>query len=732
MASLADIQTIVDTILPGGTYATAADEPEFARLVRSSSVLLKQNNPITYDDIRLITPSAYHRVFLRIAAGRNADNTFLYSEADILEMMQPPPTGGTAGSQERFNLYGGDIQWCVAKLVAAQTLRTIPLNGSLKFKDVGDNLEVQALEDIDRIITLLNSATVETEPSVIRGEANLYIAHSLNLNDLPETGFDIPDPPASPPLTYNNPVAFTNVSTTGQILPPSGNEEYYCHVYMSGQSQAADQDLIWQRDTVPGKGRPHISSDVSFSIKLTIKIQPLWTIDDIITELADAMNSACLSSSASPLSNILVAPIRGPRESKSVTVIKGELYPNTAVNKTRAGVFNLNYRTNRLSFTTRRYSNKVNTEIFTVTFFTIDPGSSPESPDDFVGGERSLTSIKNAIRAEEGNGALFILGIPGLIYGENSNYSTLGDTVPAGFFLTVDKGDKPSVSIESATGSTGELRDSISGSGAENALDAFYFYAPDNTIWPLDPNPNLYELRFRVSSSQYSADPVTTPREVVVNLATIPSVTYVGEYIAEKVVDAFYAFAQTTYSDTDSLNDSSVLAVQLGDYERVETSVNRTDNSAVEIPLERNMDSFTTQFIGVEAVNKPTTGEDPWVKDYKAGRVQLVGFKYKEQEYKIVVDIVNIPPGLEVAIGNFELRRTTWSNRRRSIQVDLKTLSTNSAVAQQTTAEELASVNASVGKAEATKSPILQQVYDKLRLLNEAKKGFPTKWHSQT
>ena len=114
-----------------------------------------------------------------------------------------------------------------------------------------------------------------------------------------------------------------------------------------------------------------------------------------------------------------------------------------------------------------------------------------------------------------------------------------------------------------------------------------------------------------------------------------------------------------------------------------------------------------------------------WEKDAKAGRVQIVGFKYTKEEYRIVLDVLQVPNGLEIAIGNYILRKTSWSTRRRSLQVEAKTLSAGNTATSQTVQEELQSVNASVSKAKAEISPILQNVYDKQRLLKEGYKLRP-------
>lgn len=711
MATLADIQQITTNLFVPPTATKVEDESSFAGLVRSASVLLKQNNPVSYSDIKLITPSVYHRIFLRIAAGRNSINGFLYTDDDVLSMMDP--AGSTPGTEARFNLYGGDLQWCAAKLVAAHLLRTIPLQSNLKFKDVADNLETQALEDIDRIILLLSTSsdTVASETSLAgQSQVSLYIAHSLNLSTIPESSFDIPDVGSSP-ATYEQPVEVKNVETYSNIVIPTGKMGY-CHIYMTGQVPYADQDLISTRAIGGPTGSPQNSNSVSYAIRINVPLENQWTIDDLIIELADSINSVCLSagSANSTLSNILCTPKRGRHNTQTLSSIKKQLYPSTDTLRNRAALYDLTYRVNSLNFTTRRYSNKVHTELFTVTFYTIDDPLAHNTDDISTYNDTNLSiGTFDSLSKIKQNNPSFSLGIEGLIFGEQENFNTLDTVTPRGFFLTVQKGDKASVSIESTSGSSSsESADNLADADSLNVLDTFYFYTSDVVIG---------DLQLRISSTKYNAE---LPTDIIVPTDGVSD----GETIAERVVDAIYKYTQDSNKDEDITSNSNILGVLLGDYEQVYTSINQSNNTVTELPLEKSMD-----INGVMTTVQPLSAQQ---KDQSCGRVQVVGFKYTVEEYRIVVDILNVPTNLEVAIGNYILRKTSWSNRRRSIQVEAKTLSSTSATVTQTTAEELASVNAKVGKAEASKSEILQRVYDKRRLLIDAQRGFPTKWNKQT
>jgi len=760
MLSYDNIQSlIVDVLVPDTTPATVEVEPEFAKKVRSASILLKANNPITYSDIRRAAAGEYYRTALRIASKKfpqlstviqeganqrlqDESKVFTYQwlSDQVMAMMIPEGDGESLivdSERERLPSFSGGIEWAVSKLTAAHVIRNIPLNNSsLKFVDIADNLESQALEDIDRISELSqigstgSSASTGSEGS---GQYTLYIAHALDLTTIPSSAFDIPDIASSPP-TYDQPVSINNVDTYSSIVVPVGKLSY-CHVHMTAQNPVADQDLIGFRTAAAGTIlHPQDSSAVSYSIRLNIPLENGWSIDDIISELADSINSACLSAGTgnSTLSNILVAPNRGPTEAKRQSAIKGELYPEATTFVTRLGTFDLIYRTNSLSFTPRRYSAKVTTEMMTVTFFTVDDPSivttNINEVYDYSGeptGKGNLISTSDTLSFIKANNTGFELGVEGLVHGSSVFYSELDKVSPKGFFLTVEKGDKPSISVESA-GSTPATTDNLDTAGTENILDTFYFYGGDSYTFPANSI-----LSLRVSTTEYNA---SLPTPISIDLAGIAG-PFIGEQVAERVVDALYTYTVNTNTDQDVLSNSGILGVLLGDYQRIYTNINTTANTAAEIPLEESLD-INNQFSATDI--KPGFGDpnssnvSQQEKDAKSGRVQIVGFKYKDNEYRAIIDILAVPVGLEVAIGNYQTRKTTWSTRRRSIQVDLKTLSASTATVAQTTAEELASVNASVGKVEASKSKLLQGVFDKRKLLKEAQKGFPTKWHSQT
>jgi len=714
MANISQVQLIANTLAPAGTFTTVDVEPDFAKLVRSASVLLKDNGALSYEDIRRATPGEIHTIFLRIATGRNANNDFLYTADDIVEMMQP--TGGTGATKERYNMYGQALTWAAAKLVASHLLATIPLQSNLKFYDVAKDLKETAIEDVERIIKLLdNDVAQPTDISTDeQGQISLYIAHDLNLATIPESSFNIPDTSSSSvPLsqqngpTYDAPVELKDsVFTHRGVEIPTG-QVGFCYFYMTGQAIDADKDAILAANEVNN------SSSVSYKIEDVFRVPDNADIDTIITLVSDAINIKTLEVIPNTaIGNILVGPERGQTIARPQFAVKGELYPETTSLKTRPATFDLVYRVNRLNFEVRRSSSKVTAELLTIMFYTVDEASWNTYQFD-----NNVSNLRNS-------GSF---GIKGLIFGQTQNYSSLSTTSPFSVLLKVDKGSVIPVSIQSDQLGNGDDPD-LSADGNLLPIDSFYFHAP-NSHAGFSKN-----LVLRVSSTAYGAkspdlievdlvNPPILPRpiipgEVRENEWTPPNC--IGEEVAKRVTEAIYKYTRVTNTNEDDSDNTNILAVHLGEYSLKTRRINESEEEVYEINL-RNL-----------RTDNADTNEVEYKMDFDAGRVQIVGFKYKSREFKIVVDIIQIPSELYVATGNYKNRRTIWvKGKPRSITIETKVLNPASETVAETISQQLNSVKASVGKASASNSPLLQSVYDKRKLLRESLRGFPNRWHDK-
>ena len=763
MASQFDIEQLANQAVPAKTsadeYSTIESEPLFAKSIRDASALLGSNNPLTYNRLRTITIDTYHRVYLRIASKKITNLSFVYNEETAFEIMRFTLSDSTANftkedesKQIRYSRYSGAIRSIVRRITAAELLRYIPLNSSLKFKEDSDDLIEEAYADLDRLLEVVaSSAEVETSKSVEEdstlGQASVYIAYELNKADIPESEFDKPDIDSSPP-TYVAPVAIEKVvETTRQLMIPT-DRRGVCHIYMTAQAYNADVDLITSRDrTSTGVGT---SAGVALKIDMLLPITNADTIDTIIMSISEAINNETLnatydspniSATNNYLSNILVAPNYQKPELKSSFAQKKLIHPESTINERRIATFDTYFRTNKLSFESRRYSTKVDTELLIIGFYTI-PASTSLPPNNNTSKTLFLKS-NNAT-----------LGIPGLIYGRGEALGDLQNNSPVSLFLNVQKGNVAAISIKDSatdTGTATEAQDEGASGKLVNQIDTFYFHvdhlnktgtpiAPAQPVFPLTDN----KLVLRISTSNYINEPsrlitvdlssitypssnsnntettstnitadsndVTADSEsitadqdntTVISNSTVAEFNYIGEEIAALIVDALYDEARTSNLDTN-LQSTNVLGAQLGDFDNYYPKINLTTNTMTAIPIEDTTD-----------INE--------LYDKDCGRVQIVAFRYREQEYKAIVDVIKIPKKLWIATGNYQQRRTYWElSRRRSISIETKDLKTSAGNAAEimTDAEILNSVNASVSQTEARKSDLLQSVYDKKNRLS--------------
>jgi hypothetical protein len=735
------LESIANSLTPAGNFTTVESEPAFAKKVRLSSVLLKANSPISYSDIRTMTFNVYHKINLRIASARYANNktSFQWSEEDIIAMMTPGGAATSTSTITRLGAISGGIEANAVQLTAAYLIRNIPLNSTLKFNDMSEALEKTAWEDIERVIQLINtpnnnSSDITEIDRNKKGQAFLYIAHSLDLTTIPEILFNSPDKDSNPasfttPVDLDDSTLTTPVSieVVNTLSVPTGYVGI-CYFYMTGQTFTADQDIINTRAYSTVEGAPQNSKAVSYKIEKAFKLldfNEVITIDDVITLLADEINTETLSVTGNNIANILTAPDRGQNKTTSESVIKRDLYPNTTSLKNRKATFSLYHRINKLSFDVRRYSNKSETELLTIAFYT----APQTSWDNYI---NNINLDPKALRASS------TLGIDGLIFGSQNSYSNLNSNVPYSALLNVEKGNIAAISIAAEAGGGINPANNLANSDASNVIDTLYFAYDDPNVTTAFTNPFTSNLLLRVTSTSYLQN---IPLDIEVDLITTPFTNpysstntnplielSIGEQIASRIVDSIFNFTRQTNleSGTTGIDGSNILGVLLGDFQRITTIVNSTLGTATEIPLETYIDA--TSIADVQSNFSSIQESSSTFRDATAGRVQIVAFRYRDEEYKIVIEIQSIPNNLWVATGNYILRRTQWaSGRRRSITIDTKVLS-NGATILETKAEELNSVKASVAKVEASKSKLLQSVFDKRVFLEDAKKGFPNKW----
>lgn len=714
MVSAVDFEVLISALLPTGSFGTVGEEPSYSKLIRGTNFILAANNPVSYEDIRLVAPSVFYDAYIFIASARNLDNTFLYTKEEAFEMMRfPEGTLPPENQGDRYNTYATGVHGYIAKLIAAELIRRIPLNNSsIKQVDVAEAIQTQAYKGLERIINLYTTTSVEenTEIDIKNKRPGIYISHALNKATIEESAFSIPDNGSSPP-TFDGVVNLSSsVNTVDVVSYPDENTTGFCYVYMTGQAYDADKDAVLSAADV------RTSASVSFKIETAIEIEEGSDLDSTIALISEGINSQTLeqaSINSNTVANILVSPNTGGYVNTTVNRIKKQIYPETETFKNRIAVFNLLHKINRLEFSVRRLSSKVSTELIILSLYTCNT----DVLEDYYQNRITLNQLKKDENTS--------LGIDSLLLGQSNYYGALEKKATVSLLLNVDKGNVATVSIkaDSNNSSSSENADSIATSSSLSSIDTFYFSA----INPIDPNstnPQPFtgfssDLIMRVSSSTYKTQ---VPLNIKVDLTTEPILVAeeAGIEVASRMVDAIYKYTRETNINQEVGDNSNILGVLLGEYENTYLNINRTANTVTELPLQEGkvLDDGIVNSGRFISSRKQLEIE----KDEVSGRCQIVAFKYRKEEFNVVVDIIKVPSELWIATGNYMGRKTSWKlGKRKSLKIDTKVLNQQGATEVETESETLSSVDASISKSAASISPLLQRVYDKKANIQRSK-----------
>lgn len=625
------------------------NESEFIAMVRSTNFILKNTNP--HDDGAILNAAsnqAYPRIGLILLAAKNLDNNLLFDYDQVIVEMSP---------EDSNSRYGAGIRRVAAVLTAALLIRNVPLNSDLVNVDIANNLETQAIEDLERIIFLYvngeaanNSADAANNP---QGPVSAFITYDVDDSTLQDAQFDVPDQPADPPLTYNKAVDLGEVALVRALQIPTGSIGF-CWFYLTASESDSYKDAIVTSNQI----KTH--SAVSHSIQGVFQITNDNSLEDVILNLADAINSKTLNSGTGEvISNILVSPNRGQEQVNTVKFTKCFLYPDTPTNKLREGYAKLKYRNNYLNFDVRKSSTKATRDLLILNFYTV-----PDSYSSLIANDTTvaqITTLKNNASA----------GIAGMRFGIEDNFSALQKTGPVSILLNVSEAKVIPISIqkdlEQATNP--ELKD------RNLVIDTFYFKV-DNA--PLSGN-----LRYRVSTTNYPAT-ISFTGEIDLTGVTTP------DEISMKLVDSLYNYTEATHKDDDAApqkrinNDNNVLGIALGKHE---------DNNDV-----------TTE---------------PW----SAVQIVVFKVRHLEYKGVIDILEVPAGMCLATGNYINRKTNWITASRSLCIPARNDYISTQQE-GELTEADLLKEVSASASKVKATTSTRLQSVYDRIELLNRAERKY--------
>jgi hypothetical protein len=662
-------------------------QSDFVSMVISNSVILNSYQSKQDEVIRIASRQVYPRIGLRLSAAKNIDNSPLFSTLSYTQAQ----LASIANSNVRLGLYENvvalmtdisspyaqGITNVAASLVAAILIKQININNDIKNIDLGDSIEKNAFADLDRIVDLYKGSEVRSSidtslPLIV--EESIYIALDLDKTTLPANYFNVGSVNEVINIEKSQPSA--NVRTLDSLTIPPDKLAFGWY-FISGTEyedvSPTDTDSLVPKVTIlpPLEG--------AFLVNNTD------TSEDIVSNLADELNDAGLSRDT----NIIASPNLGSLTTNFLSISKKKLYPNELA-KTydkKVASFKVQTKLDYLTFTPRRRSSIVNRELIILRFFTLD--------------KVTLASYKLAALPE----------FTGITFTYNNNWSistayTKGQIVDYNNKVYVCKqnstGNIPSTSTAywiSLYATTDELVNYKSIS--EDYIEGLVYGLTNNfaTLDKKGPKSILLDVEkgdLKVVSSNNKVDKGTN------------------------LINTFYF----------KLTDSSVLingvlklrvaSTKLLDVPEIFSFLNLVDKT-----LDITFTNATAEDVALEilkAVYQISQYTDVLSALVYPNALELTAFKRTKEEVQEVIDILQLPSGLDIATGTSIIEKTPYKNKARSLVIEA--INIPSQLRRHAPIDNDSGSRANSGQVvllQADKS--LQTVKDKLNFLYQTKTG---------
>lgn len=486
------------------------DNFNFIRLVRPLCVLTQgASSFITDDEIIFQGLQQFNNIGLVLSAAKDRDNTQLF---------KLPTTYEAVLSLILDSEYSSGLLNVAAELTAANIIRSLPIDGSLKLIERGNALETRAYSNLDRIIFLYTTAvsSISSDTSINTNSDFFFFAPDINRETILETQFDVG--------LEVEPVKLTGVKAV-ETLTIRPNEIAFIYFNVL-KSEPGTPPLLNEGVTVVNNNQD---------------------IESFIYQLSSDINTLCTNVYTSgtavyPFSNLIAEPTRTRNIDSSVSIKKSNFYKDTTTFLNKTATFSLRTFSVYLEFAARRLSTIVSREAITIRPLTIHKAALVSPYTSYRGvyranfvyavgdiviyddqGYRALTvpplaSINNPTHwqlldlstVNYTNNELIIRKstyiknyIDGLLVGKQSssffNYQSLQQEGPLSAIVDVNKGTTSSASAVT-TGKT-----SID---HKVEIDTFYFSFSD----PLNPFCTVAgNLAFRISTMPEGAPWKTVP-----------------------------------------------------------------------------------------------------------------------------------------------------------------------------------------------------------------------------
>jgi hypothetical protein len=319
-----DIQSSLDTV-------------NFIKLVRPLCVLTQGSSFITDDDILFQGYNQFNNIGLVLSAAKDKDNTQLFKIPTTYQAVL-----GLMTNSE----YSSGLVNVAAELTAANIIRSLPLNDSLKLIERGNTLETRAYSNLDRIIFLYTSASaVSANTSISTSNDFFFFSPDIDRTTLLDSQFDVGLETES--------VKLTGVKTV-KTLSVDPNQVSFIY-YNILKSEPGTPPLLNEGITIVNNGQD---------------------IENFIYQLSSDINTLCTNvystgTATYPFSNLIAEPTRTQNIDSSISIKKSNFYTNTATFLNKTATFTLRTFSVYLEFAARRLSTTVSREAITIRPLTI-------------------------------------------------------------------------------------------------------------------------------------------------------------------------------------------------------------------------------------------------------------------------------------------------------------------------------------------------------------------------
>jgi hypothetical protein len=319
-----DIQSSLDTV-------------NFIKLVRPLCVLTQGSSFITDDDILFQGYNQFNNIGLVLSAAKDKDNTQLFKIPTTYQAVL-----GLMTNSE----YSSGLVNVAAELTAANIIRSLPLNDSLKLIERGNTLETRAYSNLDRIIFLYTSASaVSANTSISTSNDFFFFSPDIDRTTLLDSQFDVGLETES--------VKLTGVKTV-KTLSVDPNQVSFIY-YNILKSEPGTPPLLNEGITIVNNGQD---------------------IENFIYQLSSDINTLCTNvystgTATYPFSNLIAEPTRTQNIDSSISIKKSNFYTNTATFLNKTATFTLRTFSVYLEFAARRLSTTISREAITIRPLTI-------------------------------------------------------------------------------------------------------------------------------------------------------------------------------------------------------------------------------------------------------------------------------------------------------------------------------------------------------------------------